>query len=84
MIRKCECLADAFLVKYVSEDIVHFFYFDEFEAFEEFLVYFFEVVFVFLGDEDGCYAGSFGGEDFFFEAADGHDEAGEGEFSCHG
>ena len=45
---------------------------------------FFEVFFVSLGEDDGFDSCAFGGEEFFFEASDGQDEATEGDFSGHG
>ena len=45
---------------------------------------FFKVAAVAGGEEDAGDTGAGGGEDFFFDAADGHDFAAEGDFAGHG
>ena len=42
------------------------------------------VLFVAAGEDDGLDAGAFGGEDFFFQPADGQDQALERDFAGHG
>ena len=56
----------------------------EFKDFAYVLADFDEVFFVALGEDDGFDAGALGGDDFFLDAADGEDEAAEGDFAGHG